>query len=313
MSVAAFASDLGAVFNRVIYDKLEELDVDDVPSHSDLSPDQKDKKMRAKRIIKLILPQLLDAAGKEYELGMLSAEEGRKEVEEIMNECVRPHPESIHFTTGGAARDGDSDDEGENQLLRRSESNGQQPNGVSAGNKDEDVEMTDAPEQESANKPESVGEVVKANGTSSPSAPHIKLQPSPDEDTGLTNGHNTRTTPLPALSNSGSTNPSTTHQEPLTPQDTERDLLAPLTHGGIAWYLEPFDPVGTKVNAERWPGSEVLRGMSEELSELDDETMNSLILDKEMEEVQLKPQTPSKTLMVTNPKKKKSARSKRRR
>jgi NuA3 HAT complex component NTO1 len=91
--------------------------------------------------------------------------------------------------------------------------------------------------------------------------------------------------------------------------------LAPLANGGIAWYLEPFDPVGTTVHAERWGGREALRSMSEELSELDDETLNGLAQDAVMADVQPKPKPkspPSKTLAVSNPRKK-SSRPKRRR
>lgn len=66
-------------------------------------------------------------------------------------------------------------------------------------------------------------------------------------------------------------------QEPLTPPSSEKDLSAPFANGGIPWYLEPFDPVGTTVHDERWTGREVLRGMSEELSELDDEEVDGLM------------------------------------
>lgn len=66
-------------------------------------------------------------------------------------------------------------------------------------------------------------------------------------------------------------------QEPLTPPSSEKDLLAPLANGGIPWYFEPFDPVGTTIHDERWTGREVLRGMSEELSELDDEEVDGLM------------------------------------
>ena len=67
---------------------------------------------------------------------------------------------------------------------------------------------------------------------------------------------------------------------PATPTlDPTEDLLAPLRHGGIAWYMEPFDPLGTVIQEERWTGREVLRGMSEELSELDEEELAGLVDD----------------------------------
>jgi NuA3 HAT complex component NTO1 len=56
----------------------------------------------------------------------------------------------------------------------------------------------------------------------------------------------------------------------------EEDLLAPLSHGGIPWYAEQFDPVGTTFLEERWTGRDVVRGMSEELSELDEAELKEL-------------------------------------
>lgn len=46
--------------------------------------------------------------------------------------------------------------------------------------------------------------------------------------------------------------------------------------GGIPWYVKDFDPVGTSVANEQWSGRDVIRGMSEELSELGDEEMKDL-------------------------------------
>jgi NuA3 HAT complex component NTO1 len=46
--------------------------------------------------------------------------------------------------------------------------------------------------------------------------------------------------------------------------------------GGVPWYLEHFDPVGTTVHEERYTGREVLRGMSEELSDMDEDTLTEL-------------------------------------
>jgi NuA3 HAT complex component NTO1 len=64
--------------------------------------------------------------------------------------------------------------------------------------------------------------------------------------------------------------------QPLTPPRSEKNLLNPLGNGGIPWYLEPFDIHGTTVHTERYTGREVLRDMSEELSELDDDILDGL-------------------------------------
>ncbi|EEP77024.1 conserved hypothetical protein [Uncinocarpus reesii 1704] len=68
---------------------------------------------------------------------------------------------------------------------------------------------------------------------------------------------------------------------PPTPPASFKDShQPPLAQGGIQWYMEPFDPVGTTIYEERWTGREVLRGMSEELSELDEDELRHLVGDE---------------------------------
>jgi NuA3 HAT complex component NTO1 len=68
----------------------------------------------------------------------------------------------------------------------------------------------------------------------------------------------------------------TSHAQPLTPPRSEKNLLNPLGQGGIPWYMDPFDIHGTTMYEERYTGREVLREMSEELSELDDDILDGL-------------------------------------
>lgn len=75
-----------------------------------------------------------------------------------------------------------------------------------------------------------------------------------------------------------------THAVPPTPPlSSEGDPSAPLSHGGIPWYMDPFDPTGTTIHEERWTGRDVVRGMSEELSDMDEEELQGLV-DEEMAE-----------------------------
>lgn len=73
--------------------------------------------------------------------------------------------------------------------------------------------------------------------------------------------------------------------EPLTPPTSSAEDPQPLSRGGIPWYLEPFDPVGTTVHEERWTGRELVRGMSEELSDMDEEELSGLVDGEETEGV----------------------------
>ena len=61
-----------------------------------------------------------------------------------------------------------------------------------------------------------------------------------------------------------------------TPSKAYKQMPNPLASGGVPWYLETFDPVGTEIHEERWTGSEVLRGLSEELSEIGEEELRGL-------------------------------------
>ncbi|KAJ5581219.1 hypothetical protein N7450_007520 [Penicillium hetheringtonii] len=62
-----------------------------------------------------------------------------------------------------------------------------------------------------------------------------------------------------------------------TPVLTDEDQRLPLAQGGIQWYMQPFDPTGTTIHEERWTGRDVMRGMSEELSELDEDELKDLV------------------------------------
>lgn len=71
------------------------------------------------------------------------------------------------------------------------------------------------------------------------------------------------------------TNPPAYYRHP-TPILSEQDQQLPLAVGGIQWYMQPFDPVGTTIHEERWTGRDVMRGMSEELSDMDEDELEGL-------------------------------------
>lgn len=67
---------------------------------------------------------------------------------------------------------------------------------------------------------------------------------------------------------------------PLTPPQSNGSLGQAtdniLTEGGVPWYLKAFDPVGTTAIEEQWPGRDVLRTLSEELTDMDEAELNDL-------------------------------------
>ncbi len=72
------------------------------------------------------------------------------------------------------------------------------------------------------------------------------------------------------------------HVEPPSPPLSSGGDLNPF-NGGVPWYMAVFDPVGTTIEEERWTGRELVRGMSEELSDMDEEELSCLV-DTEMTE-----------------------------
>lgn len=67
-----------------------------------------------------------------------------------------------------------------------------------------------------------------------------------------------------------------TTEPPTPPMSFEGDHQL-LSCGGIPWYMDPFDPVGTTIQEERWTGRELVRGMSEDLSDMDEEELSGLV------------------------------------
>lgn len=67
---------------------------------------------------------------------------------------------------------------------------------------------------------------------------------------------------------------------PLTPPQSNGSLGRGtdnmLTEGGVPWYLKAFEPVGTTATEEQWSGRDVLRSMSEELTDMDEAELNDL-------------------------------------
>ncbi len=65
-------------------------------------------------------------------------------------------------------------------------------------------------------------------------------------------------------------------EPPTPPMSLEGHSQGLPTEGGIPWYVAQFDPDGLTVFEERWTGPEVLREMSEELSEMDEDELLGL-------------------------------------
>lgn len=216
--------------------------------HSLLTAEQKEKKKLAKRIIKGIQPLVDDALHKESDLAGRPFEREIPNLEVLLDEKLRA-PQSIpvgaHDVRGSIEGPASG---GAVQIAKTI------PDGLLAAKGDNSIAHAPTPEEFSA-RDEAADEAAIAAQLGQDT-----MQVATDVDAMDLDG--------PQAVN--------TIAAPPTPPGSDQDLLGPIHHGGIPWYMKEFDPEGTTIYEERWPGREVVRDMSEELSELDDEALNGL-------------------------------------
>jgi NuA3 HAT complex component NTO1 len=278
-SVSDFSRDLSRVFSQALGEDLDDAAEPDMNSihtrlqkvqpgtaeHMALSNEQKELKKLAKRIVKAVKEPLEGATRKEAEL------RGRE-----MEEEIRKLDSMGMFASAVKALQGDGEDDAETEspVKRRSGSDASAAAGASPEIEgDADVEMRDA--DDVLDK-----DVIRLNLTSK-------------DDTIVT--RNSKHTPASYASSTSDQAPKRP-AEPISPP-ISRSSSAPsgaaasgsgesssdpagshdvFAHGGVPWYLKPFDPVGTTIHEERYTGRAVLREMSEELSDMDEDTLTEL-------------------------------------
>lgn len=252
----------------------------------ELSLEQREKRTLAKRIIKAIQPALEDAIMKESELNRKPFENELKELDQIFEFSVRSRPNSV----AGSAEPVN----GVSELPNGTEQNEttepkpeEQPAAAEMSDKpDEDHVMTDADAvQVSEPAPDAQPQDTPVTMDTSEDAkdPEQENTDVPDMDADAPNDSE-------AAMNGDASEQDANDGAQQTPQrvsptpllGSPEDRLLPLAQGGIQWYMEPFDPVGTTIHEERWTGRDVMRGMSEELSELDEDELEDL-MDDELE------------------------------
>ncbi|MCJ1391697.1 nuA3 HAT complex component nto1 [Xylographa bjoerkii] len=280
-SVSTFSTDLGTVFSVGIGMSTVHADTAEVQSQiiddrsrKDLSAEQKEKRKLAKRIIKAIQPALEDAMRKESELCRRPFEKELRDLDLLLETSISSRRDSL---TGSAIEDASDDDA---QGSRHPATNGH---------------VTDAADPVLAAKSTGAATTDNAlpNGAHAYSPPHAASAPELEHDPILTNGAITSPQATQSLhfhledaqlATSVHDNDPALHgltesrpQPPTPPLSSSSNPASALSAGGIPWYMEPFDPAGTTVHEERWTGREVARGMSEELSDMDEEEVDGLV------------------------------------
>lgn len=282
-SVSGFSAHLASVFTSEIgvqpAGDTAELQAQMGGRAPELSLEQREKRKFAKRIIKAIQPALEEAIRNESELNRKPFENELKELDVLLEESVQ------------SRRGSPALDEVE-KFVTPAESNGIEPiveaeEADAAGELEEPPAATENPGD--AVPDAEVDQVVELSEhlqdtttTAAPAVPESDAQAeAPLMEAGsAVNGDYKEETDQATIPQNG----------PLTPPlSFQEDQTLPLAKGGVQWYMQPFDPVGTTIYEERWTGRDVMRGMSEELSELDEDELKDLVEDEPEAERPKKP------------------------
>lgn len=281
-SISIFSAELAGVFTSEIgvqpAGDTAELQMQISGRAPELSLEQREKRKLAKRIIKAIQPGLEDAVMKESELNRKPFEKELKDLDQIFEFSVRSRRNSV----AGSAEPGNVE-EFDEKTKEGGDRATTEPKPKEQPNPDEDHVVAGA---NAAQPSESLPEVQAQEAPETNMDTSEATQEPEKETTGvLASTEDTTGEVELAVNGDTGTQPSNRAHEtqrapPTPPLSFEEDHLHPLAQGGIQWYMEPFDPVGTTIHEERWTGRDVMRGMSEELSELDEDELQDLVDDE---------------------------------
>lgn len=269
-SVPTFSADMAHVFTSEIgvepAGDTAELQMQISGRAPELSIEQREKRTLAKRIIKAIQPALEEAVKNESDLNRKPFEKELKDLDSMFENSVLSRRDSTGAPAPGAET---GDANGVVKEVHPKKMEGLHgANGI--GQHSKQAPSNTAPAQETP-------DVVMADVDATHAPESTTAKP---EDHVLVNGeikgdNESIMSQVPAGPLAPSANPLT------PPASSGGDQQLPLAQGGIQWYMQPFDPIGTTIHEERWTGRDVMRGMSEELSEIDDEELNDLAIEDE--------------------------------
>lgn len=248
-STAEFAEDLGQVFRSVtgleqVKDILEAHKhlANSMPRDENLSHEQREDKKLAKRIVKAVQQPLYDAFGREAELNGRTFEEGIAGLDSVSGES------SVQQMSNGMTTNDIGVQKDESAIAPSHQVNGFTP-------------------------PADIAHAVRHSSEQHalPVSDHLDVTQTVEHEHPAPNGTDAASTIM-----NGMNHTNITHRSPPTPPAAAHILAAPSTYGGIPWYLKHFEPRGTEIQDEKWLGRDVLRGMSEQLSEIDDDELKGM-------------------------------------
>ncbi|ODH53704.1 hypothetical protein GX48_00122 [Paracoccidioides brasiliensis] len=298
-SVSSFSRDLANVFTSEIgvesVGDTAELQMQISGRAPELSLEQREKRKLAKRIIKAIQPALEDSLKKESELNGKPFEKELKDLDVLLESSVLSRRASLVASSGEATHGlgGPVQRPLVNGIKNDVEDDRKEVSEVDATllvqqlatidnaehtNGDNDITMVDV-NGEMDDGHHDTKEASVSKGSVTPAADLTANSPSTPSMEGQAR-HEHSAPPSHEIQMANLASPSDTQ---------ESKNLPPLSQGGIQWYMQPFDPVGTTIYEERWTGREVLRGMSEELSEIGEDELRDLVGDEPLEYVPEQP------------------------
>ncbi|KAK7989482.1 hypothetical protein PG989_009797 [Apiospora arundinis] len=295
----AFAHDLCEVINVGINTEPEPqppqapVTIDSVvaPVNKTDFSDHRDRKKLGKRILKMVQPQLEAALRLETEITHKSAENLKQELEGMIEASLE-----LRQTAGSGMTEGEPSQD----VIMVDASNeitvGDPSNEEAAEDSPADVDMAEA---EGEKNPEEGNIEVNTSGleeepelkadapTSGPSVTEQNdVVVSEKETAPHTDG--VKALDTPPSTNGYVTEPHPVQSGPPTPPQSNgslgRDHANILADGGVPWYLKGFEPEGTSALQEQWPGKAAIRGLSEELTEMDEDELKGLGVDFSMED-----------------------------
>lgn len=310
-SVSAFSADFGAVFSTAIglpiaADTAEfQAHISSEASAKDSTTEYKEKKKLAKRIIKAVQGSLEDALRKEGELCRKPFEKELRELDLLLENSFLSRRDSLANSIGGELSDLEVDDPTRSvrggslgDRLRNTDIDAtsnhnslpmfDKPNGIAV----KTPEINDGyPDSVFQPRPPDLGSGTPLQAfIDSVPKPHNDAahHPTPDDSNATPPMHGVNIQDQEARKTAevfsvGQESKHVNHVEPPTPPLSSGGDNHLLSNGGVPWYMAPFDPVGTTIEEERWTGRELVRGMSEELSDMDEDELSGLV-DVEMTE-----------------------------
>jgi NuA3 HAT complex component NTO1 len=316
----ALAQDLASIFSIGIEDgPLGKPGGAQTTSQEQVSPskhsanDIRERRKLAKRIIKAVQPQLEIAVRAEADLTKKSGDKMIHDLEALLEACLHSRQPPVSDDIDGVS--GQTESKLVNKALEPL---------TGSGTMDVDLHDEDAPGEEvddaelypSGSIAGDAGSILPLDGdVNAEAVDHVKIT---FPNSGLkssdtppdTNGyhpaleHHQPPPPTPPVSNGGAYSASG--------QDIGNgDHSSFLTDGGKPWYLKNnFDIEGSVIREVQWTGRDVVRGMSEELSEMDDDELKGM--GEEMEGVECEAEDIADVAQVEAVPKTKKAKAKKR-